>query len=462
MNTAPNDSTLKTELLENGKVMLRQIRTELAEHKEDLLSARPLEYLDRLCLMWETSNPEFAETLGKFMKSLRESVRYQVRAVFFTGLGPTWDAMQSVYEYMRDDPRFDPVVVLIPVFRQVQQDGETKKEVTYVDYLTPMGIPFLEYNQYSLADDCPDLAFINQPYESVVPVEFWPETITKHTRLVYLPYFLPRAVMEDSPTTLCQMRVYDVAWKVIGANQQHYRYYCRHAHNGGANMIVTGLPKLDHLVNLKERDITLPSGWEFIKNKTVFLWNTRYGLNFSSLPYFHEITGWFKKHDDCALIWRPHPMTDTVTKLYFPDRYTYLQECIQTIRDMPNAVLDEEVSFDAAFFFSDAQISDFSSMMSQYLMIDKPLLWIENPMEMPTGEEFVRTQWMERTQNPAGILQFFEKIYCGIDSNRELRNKIRNQDLPLSDGHSGERICNILWEKLHLEDGIMQQEVDPI
>ena len=43
---------------------------------------------------------------------------------------------------------------------------------------------------------------------------------------------------------------------------------------------------------------------------------------------------------------------------------------------LPNAVRDEEVSCNAAFYYSDAQISDYSSLMPQYLLLNKPCLWI--------------------------------------------------------------------------------------
>ncbi len=456
MEAASDNRALCAKLSDNGRTMLEQMQAVLRQHETDLRSSLPQSLLHEAERFWGTGSSEAAaEALQRFVQCLPEEVHYQVRAVFFTGLGSTWDAMESVYAYMRDDPRFDPVVVLIPVFRQVEQNGQTKQEVTYVDYLTPLGVPFLEYSQYHLEDDCPDLAFTNQPYESVVLEQFWPENIAKHTRLVYLPYFTHGLIGPTTQTGLCQLPVYRVAWKVIGQSENHYRYYCRYAANGGGNMLVTGLPKWDPIIRLRTKPREIPASWEKkLQGRTVFLWNTVYDFNASSIPYFEKIYQWFQTHPDCALIWRTHPMTDTVTKLYYPEGYyARFQKYIAMTDEAPNMIFDREIYYEAAFCCSDAQISDLSSMMFQYLLLDKPVLYIETGSKGTIKPEFIIDGcWLERAQNITDILEFLEKIQKGIDQNSELRKLVRQRDIPLADGKSGERICEALWKEMHKKD----------
>lgn len=447
-----SDGAVRRELLDNGRQMLEQVRAVLEQHADDLRTTRPMELLETIERQWMQQNNSLEENLQQFIHCLPENVIYQVRAVFFAELGEKWDAMESVYEFMRDDPRFDPVVVRTPVGRVAQQNGERKQEIIYKDFLTPMGIPSLGFDQYSLEEDCPELAFISQPYESCTLEQFWPENIAKYTRLVYLPYFLPSIVLQDYPTTLCQMRVYDVAWKVIGANQKHYNYYCRHSHHGGANMIVTGVPKTDPIVRAKDHGVPLPSGWERLKGKKVFLWNSWFDIGVSSFRFFEEIFAWFQQHTDCALIWRPHPMTETVTKVYSPESAAYLHQCKERVENASNMVLDEETSFLAAFVYSYAQISDHSSMMQQYLPMDKPLLWVGIPAFGATGEEFISTQWMERAEGVTDILRFLERCSLGHDANAKQRKAIYQQDMEFADGCCGERVSQALWAALHSED----------
>lgn len=448
---------MRAELLDNGRQMIGQIKSVLERHSGDLRTTLPLERLWKIEQLWGGEDTVALEdALTELIRKMPEEISYQVRAVFFAELGEKWDAMESVYEYMRDDPRFDPVVVLTPVFRVVEQKGEQRQEIIYRDYLTPLGISFLHYNQYCLEEDCPELAFISQPYESCTVKDFWPETIAKYSRLVYLPYFLPSIVLKDYPSVLCQMPVYNVSWKVIGSGQKHYKYYQKYSRHGGANMLVTGVPKMDPVIKAKESGVPLPSGWECIRGKKVFLWNSWFDVNISSLRFFEEIFDWFQQHPDCALIWRPHPMTEAVTKVYFPERTEYLLQCKERIKSAQNTVLDEETSFLAAFVYSDAQISDHSSMMQQYLPMDKPLLWVGIPAFGATGEEFISTRWMERADSAPEILHFLERIYQGTDPNKRLRKEIFLHDMPLIDGRCGERVCETLWEALHSEDGLAQ------
>ncbi len=460
LRTAPEDS-LRAGIMDNGRQMLAQIRSVLERHRGDLRSESPLVQLSEIETLWECTGEALEIRLEQFVQNLPEQVAYQVRAVFFAELGEKWDAMESVYEYMRNDSRFDPIIVRTPVGRVVERDGKREQEIIYKDFLTPMGLPSLGYDAYSIKDDCPELAFISQPYESCTLEQFWPEYIAKYTRLVYLPYFLPAIVLKDYPTVLCQMRVYDVAWKVIGSNQKHYKYYCRYAHHGGTNMLVTGVPKIDPVVGLCKQEVPLPTEWKCIQGKRTFLWNTWYSIDESSLRFFDDIFEWFASHLDCALIWRPHPMTDVITKLYSPKVYQQLQEHIQAVECAPNMVVDREVSFKPSFVYSDAQISDHSSMMHQYMLMDKPLLWFQNLSSSMTGEELISCTWMERAKRVHEILDFLERIRRGEDPNAPLRKKTVEQDLPTADGCCGERVCTVLWKGLHQEDGISCENVLP-
>lgn len=379
----------------------------------------------------------------------------KVRAVFFAELGEKWDAMQSVYEYMRADDRFDPVVVRTPVFRVVQQNGQQKQETIYKDFLTPMGIPSLGYDEYDIEADCPELAFTSQPYESCTLPQFWPENLAKHTRLVYLPYFLSDQLNQNSLFNLTQMPVYHTAWKMVCSGKKHYDFYCRHAENKGANALVTGLPKTDPVVCLDAQTYPLPKGWEVLRGKTVFLWNSWYDLGVSSLRYFEPLLEWFGAHPDCALLWRRHPMTDTVTKLYYPDRYPAYQKMLWRAEAAENILIDKEIAYLAAFAVSHAMISDYSSLQPQYLLLDKPTLWIRGGGFRFTGEEFIDTRWMEQAGRAEDIFAFMERVRAGEDRNAALRQAILKRDLPLADGHCGQRVCEAVWQALHEENGVV-------
>lgn len=448
------DCSLQADLLENGGQIIQLIRAELERHSGDLRTSLPLEQLRDIERLWSEADfsSELEHDLNQFTGCLPENVSYQVRAVFFAELGEKWDAMESVYKYMHSDSRFDIVVVRTPISRVIERNGVREQETIYKDFLTPMGVPSLGYDQYSLEEDCPDLAFTSQPYESCSPEQFWPQNIAEYTRLVYLPYYLPDRVTAVSVNSLALFPVYRFAWKVVCPTEKQYKFYCRHAKNKGANALLTGAPKTDPFVSLRKNPPSIPTGWECLRDKTVFLWNSWYDFSGSSCRYADALLDWFEGHEDCALIWRPHPMTDTVTKFYYPAQYPVYQSMLQRAHAAENVVIDQETSCAAAFCASAALLSDYSSLLPQYLLLDKPALWINCAKIQFTGEEFIDSHWMEQAANVEEIFAFMERICGGRDRNAMLRTEIRRRDLALADGNCGKRVCASIWKAMHQED----------
>lgn len=221
---------------------------------------------------------------------------------------------------------------------------------------------------------------------------------------------------------------------------------------------MTGVPKWDPIARLRTEPREIPEAWKTaVSGRKVFLWNSFYDFNGSSIPYFKDIYQWFQEHQDCALIWRTHPMTDTVTRLYYPpEYYQRFQNYIAMTEAAPNMIFDREPSFGAAFCCSCAQISDLSSMMFQYLLLDKPVLYIETGGRGKVEEEFIIDScWMHRARDAGDILHFLDEIYAGVDDTGELRELVRQRDIPLADGKCGERLCEKLWELMHKEDGLI-------
>ena len=449
-----DDSDLCRELLDHGTQMLQDFYAILMQYQPDWKNTKAKELLDEVISEWRNPLPDtITEHLTTLRISLKEDIAIQIRAVFFAELGSKWDSMASVYSYMCQDPRFDPVVVLTPILRAIKVDGETKSEIVYDDYLTPMGIPFYNYQDYSIEQDCPELAFTSQPYESVTLPEYWAQNIAKYTRLVYLPYFIPYMMYSDSRITLCQMPIYSYAWRVAGSSEKFAQYYKKYSLCQGCNLMVTGIPKMDYAVQLKKQPCPIPDNWvSKMHNRTVILWNTWFDWNSSSLEILEQIVPWFAEHKEFALIWRPHPMSRPIFKLIGREEYYRFEILVETVNAATNMVVDTEPEYAAAFSCSQAQVSDFSSMMTQYLLLDKPLLWVDRPGKsiqlVESEEQMVSNRWMEKASNATEVIEFLERVKNGKDRNRVLRAEVRKQDLPLADGHAAQRICDVVWNDL--------------
>ena len=151
-------------------------------------------------------------------------------------------------------------------------------------------------------------------------------------------------------------------------------------------------------------------------------------------------------------------MSKAVMKLYRPEQYRKFQEMINIMAASDNMILDDGADYRPAFSCSAAQISDYSGMMFQYLILNKPLLWIQRPEQTLVNRELeqesdwiISNRWMEKASTISDVIDFMERIARGEDCNHALRAEVCAQDLPLADGNAAARICSCLWDDLYRE-----------
>lgn len=384
--------------------------------------------------------------------------------------------MASVYYAMkkRDDVIVD--VVLQPIFRAVKlEDGTERTDIIYKDYLTPMGIEHIPYTKYDMEKTAPDMTFISQPYESVTVPMFWPENIAKYSRLVYLPYFSAISLNSDLSSafdSFFKLNTQKYAWKIVAQSEIMRRHYKKFASRHGENVIVTGLPKWDYVKGMTKDSVTCPKEWKSkISGKMVFLWNTHF--NFSSSGSgsrmlseegieFLEI---FLNNSDIALIWRPHPMTETVVKVYYPHLLPNFQKLKDIVEQSDNMVLDKYESYAPCFVWSDALISDFSSIVDQYVLLDKPILFTfkENDVYSMLKESYFESGLMDYSDLPYSISvddtkRFIEDVINQNDVGKLGRANVLNDFFVLADGCCGERASEYLINELKNELNVKKHE----
>ncbi|WP_339251371.1 CDP-glycerol glycerophosphotransferase family protein [Sporosarcina sp. FSL W8-0480] len=457
-----NDEVIYNQLLLNSKEFLHGIKKVISENQKDTANHKVFNQI-KICekkvveLLIQNKVDRIHELTGELREDIKDlivifekeiSVTYHI--VFFAELGQKWDAMQSVYEAFNKRIDCEVSVVLTPIFRSIEnEEGKIETDVIYEDYLTPLGIKNIPYEDYDLSKEQPDMAFISNPYESVTLPQFWPENIAKYTKLVYLPYYTEMIINDVTIQANCKLPVAKCAWRIISQSEKAKSMHEKYSVMKGKNVLVTGLPKWDGMF-----DSVIPSNesneeWKRkLIGKKVFLWNSHYNINSQTstfLEYGRHIINLFSTKEDIALIWRPHPMMGTIFKLYLPEYASYWEECKGTVENSRNMILDTNISYDMAFEYSDALISDYSSIIAQYLFTQKPILVLQKGNgAVADSEEVVQTICLEQAYSHLDIERFIKNIKNDIDPNLSQRVRIIDEDLPYADGKIGERICNLL------------------
>ncbi|MED4853129.1 CDP-glycerol glycerophosphotransferase family protein [Caldifermentibacillus hisashii] len=470
--TRSGNKEIIEQLLLDSNMILNRVENVLYENKESIMNPIIVDEIKNcnkqvsmiLSCLYEESKyskilSEYLINLKELPNSYKENILIKYHVVFFAELGQKWDSMNSVYQAFMKREDCEVKVVLTPIFRSVQSNGKVETDVIYEDYLTPMGIDFIPYEQYDIAKDLPDMAFISNPYESVTLPQFWPENISKYTKLVYIPYYTGLLINSDSIKAHCGLPIAKYAWRILAQSYEIKDMHREYSPKRGENVIVTGLPKWDYLFDTKNFPLSLTSNWDSkLKNKKVFLWNSHYDVTSSTSTIFEYgklIVDFFKNKKDIALIWRPHPMTDSIFKLYLSQYEGYWNELKDTVINSENMILDTNKSYQMAFNSSDALLSDWSSIIPQYLLTRKPILLLKKPNVtdriIDDSEMLISLQLLEQTDQWSGIEKFISNIKNGVDESKENRDEIIKKDLSSADGRIGEKVCSLLLKELQNE-----------
>src|SRR5690625_1245160 len=441
-----NNKNVIEELLTNSQLVLASIDEALTHNTDSIKDPIIIEHLQKCTnivkelkatdsLQRDVQLQAFDSKVKQLQIMFHEYVNYKIRVVFFAELGQKWDAMNSVYKAFMDRGDCEVRVVLTPIFRRVNIDGEIKTDVIYEDYLTDLGIDFLHYEEYDISKDLPDMAFISNPYESVTIKDFWPENIAKYTRLVYIPYFTSLSISNNTIEFISKMPFTVHAWKIIQQTDALKDLYKKYSAKKGKNVIVSNLTKWDELNKVSTENIKPEFTRLKENNQKVFLWNTHYtvGSPKSTLIYYGlELLEHFKNRLDISLIWRPHPMTETVLNLYSPEYLNIWNQMIDIVNRSENIVIDENSSYKQAFAVSDALISDYSSLIAEYLYIQKPILFLKNDKTDPflNDRDFmIPVSKLSHAYEFKDIEKFVEKVSTDRNFAEAFKKNIE-QDIP--------------------------------
>lgn len=149
----------------------------------------------------ETSFPNHLLPIRTSIDSAKAVIKEQLldrKEALFLPIGPKeWNALIPLYEQALEDPMLDPVVVPLPLFTKdyfgtpTMTYDEMVKATSFDAY--PKNLPLMFWKDYNLPLHCPDLIYIQNPYDGQnpllsVPVDYYASNLIKHTpKLVFVP-----------------------------------------------------------------------------------------------------------------------------------------------------------------------------------------------------------------------------------------------------------------------------------
>lgn len=465
-----------TELIGGCLDMLVSINSTLLENNVEEFD---FELINNISNEFNSQNPDLQkiyDLIFDLENEIKINAKYKIKVLFVAELAGKWDSMASVYEAMKKRDDCEVEVVIQPIFRAVKMpDGTTKSDIILNDYLTPMGIPNIPYNKYNFETELPDITFFSQPYESCTLEQFWPENMSKFTRVVYLPYYTARTINKNlnsaTYNSFFKSNTEKFSWKIAAQSEKMRLHYKNLGSQKGENVIVTGLSKWDYPSQMTKENTPCPEEWKSkIEGKKVFLWNTHFNFGYDVNAFVercNEIISIFKNNKNIALIWRPHPMTEIIVKLYHPEFKKDFEVLKNSVINSENMLVDTNPTYDAAFVYSDAMISCLSSMIDQYVLRNKPVLLITTePVAIyrenrSTNDGLYDLSLLPFAYTKKDKLDFIDKIATGVDEWADKRKEFLNKYFALADGKCGDRVAEQVVEAFKEENEDKEVEINP-
>lgn len=381
---------------------------------------------------------ELDNRIANICRDAKNNIKAILKVVFFPYKASMWTSLESIWRAAEKDEECEVKVVVIPYFAMDPNCDEVKMQ--YEADMFPQYVPIVHYSQYDVAQEQPDMIFIHNPYDDTnnvtrVPEQYYSYNLKKYTKqLIYSPYGLMGYHNPKRGTFMCCASAVLVADKILVQSEKVKQIYMDYGISQNRLMAI-GSPKVDAVVEGLKKPRLYPEGWEErLQGRKVFLLNTHWsyfirGYLFSvKNPEKNDYSKWNHEQiwklllnkEDCALIWRPHPLLkETLASRGLYETLEFVKRLEREIEESDNAVLDQNGEYDISFQLSDALITTYSSMISEYMISGKPIyiyqtrLNEENCKNSPVN--YLNNYYVESSGEAPQLPKFVQMVLRGED-----------------------------------------------
>lgn len=381
----------------------------------------------------------------------REPIRLEI--AFFPYKSSMWDCMESVWRTALADRGCDCYVVPIPYYDR--NPDESLGAFHYEGRSFPPDVPIVDYNSYDVACRRPDICYIHNPYDecnlvSSVDPGFYSSKLKNYTdMLVYIPYYIAGY---DGVTTL-DLPAYRNADRIAVQSRQMQQCFVDMG-IPAERILALGTPKLDPVINHQRTEC--PAEWaDKLEGKTVFLVSTSLTDLLSGsaqyLPAIEAVLDAVLSREDCAAIWRPHPLTEATIRTMRAELLRPYQNMKKQLMRRDNFVLDAHSRALYAFDASHALFCDRSSIMSEFSLTGKPVYGFTAQRKRDIYEKKYCFFDCSRFYFPEdGITpeEFIRMVQSGEDPLEGARMSVISGSMFNADGTAGEKIHRTVVEQV--------------
>jgi len=368
-----------------------------------------------------------------FLKKINQQ---KLNIIFIAFEPATWLMFQSVYELFKRDTQINVTIFVIPYAHSTLPEGVYKDDGLR-EYLDKLNIPYIYgYNEkakewidiFALR---PDYVFYQAPYNGMYPNILRSGYVSQFAQICYIPYgaFLQAAELEETvhPKDFFNDTSYFFLPSKLHCTMFIEQSLRRCINFDPRKVIPSGLTKTDNItIDLLDNDSNA------YRNLTVLWtprWNTSEGVCtfFDYYDYFIDLTD---KNKNITLIFRPHPL---MFQNFLKTKELSEKEIVRIEKDftVKNRLLDKSGDYSVSFKKADVLVSDVSSMMYEFFMYYKPVIYTHKKNFFNTfGEKMAETFY--KADNAEELTVHINALISGNDYKKTQRFHFIKEYIPQS------------------------------
>ena len=324
-------------------------------------------------------NPALKGMLAGYRRYSRKGKR--LRVVLICQMPQLWNKQESVYLQMLRDPQFECTILTVPD-ESIAKEHQ-KESLAFFDRLEGRVIQAqkADGSWASLEELRPDYVFYQRPYDHYLPECYRSGTVAAYARICYIPYCYACTVPVEAS---CYHQAFFTNVYLFFAENAYARDLVYHREEalygaGRKKALYLGYPALDQILSARSVKSMF---WEKEEDAGIFkmLWCPRWTTdkNLGSSNFFEykdALPGLVQSKKDWSMVFRPHPMMfDNFVKtgeMTAREAESYLRQ----YQAQAGLYYDKEADYYATLWRSDILIADLTTVMIEYLVTRKPIIY---------------------------------------------------------------------------------------
>lgn len=282
--------------------------------------------------------------------------------------------MNRLYEMMLESEYFDPYIICLKSnVNNKYYDELYKKSLEYLNIKYKNVKNSYENGFYIDFSDDMDIIFYPMIHDYLLPKFYSPPYLYSKDVIMYYSYYGYNVSISSSneyPYGIGRGQYFFLMYKVFMDTKYIYEEYLNSSAFKNKNIILTGYPKFDNikdtkLLKNKNRKFVILAPHQDVDNACFCSSFLKYFDIYLKLPYLYP---------DIDFVFRPHPLLKvTLLSHWSKDE---IDEYYKKMDSYDNCYLDESGDYYDIFINSDGMIHDCGSFLIEYLMLNKPVLYM--------------------------------------------------------------------------------------